>query len=36
MAGPNVIKIYNKEGGYLVVFKNDKTVNTGFFCADHG
>jgi hypothetical protein len=28
MAGPNVIRAYNKEGGYLVTLIKDKKVNT--------
>src|SRR4029078_2817121 len=35
MAGPSVINRNNSEGGYLVVLKNESTVNMLFFCRDH-
>ena len=31
MAGPNVIIEYIKDGGYLVVFKNEMILNSAFF-----
>jgi hypothetical protein len=33
-AGPSVINVYSREGGYFVTFKNDNKLNTLFFCWD--
>jgi hypothetical protein len=33
-AGPRVINIYRREGGYLLTFKKDKMVNAKLFSAD--
>jgi len=36
MAGPIVINVYNKDGGYFVVFKKERKENTDESCVFHG
>src|SRR6185312_11623807 len=35
-AGPSVISVYRREGGYLVTFKNERMSKAILFCIDQG
>src|SRR4051812_31093897 len=35
IAGPRVMSRKSRDGGYLVVLRNDNTVNSVVFCTDH-